>query len=572
LRRGGGSCGEIRSSGLWSTRRGGRGSDGRQRASGKRGLLALGVLALAVPISAAAADGHGPPPSYLAPSLERAATQTPDASVRVIVQAQNGSAARRALDQFGSVGSSLSVVNAAAGTIEASDLSKLVARPGLVITPDNPVVLDGNSENDTGDTPSSGELWPRAVGVDQFWSQAPRGKKRGANGQTIGAAPTIAVVDSGIDANRTDFGNRVLADVNMTSLPSNSPGDGFGHGTMVAGLAAGSAPQYSGAAPTAGIVSLDVMDDEGMARTSDVIAAAQWILNHRDEYDIRVANFSLHSATASSFRWDPLDKAVEKLWFSGVFVVASAGNQGRSQNQSVRMGYAPANDPFVVTVGALDLHNSANTETTSVAPWSAWGYTYDGFTKPEIGAPGRGITGPIPSGSTLAADRKSQMIETPDGTYMKLSGTSLAAPIVAGIADDLLALHPNFTPDQIKGALMLGAQPLRKVRTAAAGVGEVYLPTAAALAFPPNPNRGLDRFLVPDPLGQGVVFDDAAWLDAAKASSSWNDVSWSDGWNGALWDVSYWASVSWSDVSWSDVSWSDVSWSDVSWEDVAWSD
>jgi hypothetical protein len=119
---------------------------------------------------------------------------------------------------------------------------------------------------------------------------------------------------------------------------------------------------------------------------------------------------------------------------------------------------------------------------------------------------------------------------------------------------------------------MLGAQPLRKVRTAAAGVGEVYLPTAAALAFPPNPNRGLDRFLVPDPLGQGVVFDDAAWLDAAKASSSWNDVSWSDGWNGALWDVSYWASVSWSDVSWSDVSWSDVSWSDVSWEDVARSD
>jgi serine protease AprX len=534
--------------------------------------LALGVLALAVPFSAAAADGHGPPPSYLAPSLERAAMQTPDASVRVIVQAQSGSAARSALEQYGSAGSSLGVVDAAAGTIEASDLSQLAAQPGLVITPDNPVVLDSNGRNDTSDTPSSGELWPRAVGVDQFWPQAPRGKKHGTSGQTVGAAPTIAFVDSGIDANRTDFGDRVLADVNMTSLPDNSPGDGFGHGTMVAGLAAGSAPHYSGAAPTAGIVSLDVMDDEGMARTSDVIAAAQWILNHRDEYDIRVANFSLHSATPSSFRWDPLDKAVEKLWFSGVFVVASAGNQGRSQNQSVRMGYAPANDPFVVTVGALDLHNSANTETTSVAPWSAWGYTYDGFVKPEISAPGRGITGPIPSGSTLALERKSQVIETPDGTYMKLSGTSLAAPIVAGIADDLLASHPNFTPDQIKGALMLGAQPLRKVRTAAAGVGEVYLPTAAALAFPPNPNRGLDRFLIPDPLGPGVVFDDAAWLAAAKASSSWNDVSWSDGWNGALWDVSSWASVSWSDVSWSDVSWSDVSWSDVSWEDVAWSD
>jgi serine protease AprX len=229
------------------------------------------------------------------------------------------------------------------------------------------------------------------------------------------------------------------------------------------------------------------------------------------------------------------------------------------------MGFAPANDPFVVTVGALDLHNSANPAQTSVAPWSAWGYTYDGFAKPELGAPGRGITGPVPPDSTLAADGKGQLIQTAGGAYLKLSGTSLSAPIVSGIADDLLALHPTFTPDQIKGALMLGAMPLPKVRTAAAGVGEVYLPTAATIACPPIPNRGLDRFLVPDPVGSGVVFDDDAWLAAAKSSSSWNDVAWSDGWNGALWSITYWASVSWSDVSWSDVSWSDVSWSDVSW-------
>jgi hypothetical protein len=114
---------------------------------------------------------------------------------------------------------------------------------------------------------------------------------------------------------------------------------------------------------------------------------------------------------------------------------------------------------------------------------------------------------------------------------------------------------------------MLGARPLPKVRTAAAGVGEVYLPSAALIGAPPNPNRALDGFLVPDPSGPGVVFDDVSWHDAAKASSSWNAVSWSDGWDAALWGVSSWATVSWSDVSWSDVSWSDVSWSDVSWED-----
>jgi serine protease AprX len=402
-----------------------------------------------------------------------------------------------------------------------------------------------------------------AVGVDKYW-----GTKRHGGNAPIGPAPTIAFVDSGIEAGRTDFGDRILASVDLTSLPDNSPGDGYGHGTLVAGLAAGSAPRYTGAAPTAGIVSLDVMDDQGMARTSDVIAAAQWILDHKDQYDIGLANFSLHSATASSFRWDPLDKAVEKLWFSGVTVVASAGNEGQSENHAVRMGFAPANDPFVVTVGALDLHNSTNTEQTSVGPWSAWGYTYDSFAKPELSAPGRSITGPVPSGSTLAAERKGQVVMTADGTYIKLSGTSLSAPIVSGIAADVLALHPNFTPDQAKGALMLGALPLRKVRTAAAGVGEAFLPAAAAIAFPPNPNRALDRFLVPDPLAPGLIFDDVAWRGAAKSSSGWNAVSWSDGWNGALWSVGVWANVSWSDVSWSDVSWSDVSWSDVSWNDV----
>ena len=120
----------------------------------------------------------------------------------------------------------------------------------------------------------------------------------------------------------------------MTSLPGNSAGDGRGHGTFVAGLAAGAAARHAGAAPTAGIVSIDVMDDQGMARTSDVIAAADWILANKHAYDIRVANFSLHSATRASFRWDPLDKAVEKLWFGGVVVVTSARATRRRRHRA----------------------------------------------------------------------------------------------------------------------------------------------------------------------------------------------------------------------------------------------
>jgi serine protease AprX len=238
------------------------------------------------------------------------------------------------------------------------------------------------------------------------------------------------------------------------------------------------------------------------------------------------------------------------------------------------MGYAPANDPFVITVGALDLHNTTNPDRADVPSWSAWGRTFDGFEKPELSAPGRSIAGPIPPDSTLATNPKLKFHIVPrtDGSDITLSGTSLSTPIVSGIVSDLLALRPNLTPDQVKGALMLSAQNLRRVRNFAAGVGEVSAPAAIAVANPPNPNRGLDRFLVADPSGDGVIFDDAGWLAAAQSSRAWNDVSWSDGWTGAAWPLVSWSDVSWSDVSWSDVSWSDVSWSDVSWSDVSWSD
>jgi len=576
--------GEARDSGLWGSKRGGgSGGDGRNRTV-RRGLLVLLTLTLAAPLAASAGGGkdHSWKPSYLAPSLARAAQQTPNASMPVIVQSATGDdgLAADALKDFSKNQRKLSIVDGASGNVLASDLPKLAQQHDLVITPDQQVVLDAATKQ-AGNGPkgskpphnphqsdgfSSSQAWPAAVGVDQLWPLLGAASAKAGPG-----APSIAFVDSGIEPNRADFGKRVLASVNLSTLPGNSAGDGLGHGTLVAGVAAGSAPGYAGAAPTANIVALDVMDDQGMAHTSDVIAAAQWILKNRKAYNIRVANFSLHSASATSFRWDPLDKAIEKLWFNGVVVVAAAGNEGQA-GKPVPMAYAPGNDPFAITVGALDIHNSTNTERADNAPWSAWGYTLDGFAKPELAAPGRGIIAPVPAGSTLAAERGSQVTKTAGGTYINLSGTSLAAPVVSGIVADLLTLRPSLTPDQVKGALMHEARALRKVRTLAAGVGEVNAAGALALGFPPNPNRALDGFLVPDPKGDGPMFDDVSWLDAAKASPVWDAVSWLDGWADVSWSEVSWSDVSWSDVSWGDVSWSDVSWSDVSWSDVSWAD
>ena len=65
-----------------------------------------------------------------------------------------------------------------------------------------------------------------------------------------------------------------------------------------------------------------------------MIAACDWILREQGQYNIQVANFSLQSAAPASLRWDPLDQAVEKLWFDGVTVVAASGNYGTGPTPS----------------------------------------------------------------------------------------------------------------------------------------------------------------------------------------------------------------------------------------------
>ena len=112
--------------------------------------------------------------------------------------------------------------------------------------------------------------------------------------------------------------------MNFVSSGANSSGDGRGHGTLVASIAANGGSSYTGAEPRANLVSLDVLDDNGNGTVSDVIAACDWILAHKDEYNIRVANFSLN-AGGGPFQLDPLNRAVEALWLNGVVVVVALG-------------------------------------------------------------------------------------------------------------------------------------------------------------------------------------------------------------------------------------------------------
>jgi serine protease AprX len=342
--------------------------------------------------------------------------------------------------------------------------------------------------------------------------------------------------------------------------PSDTTTGYYGHGTFVAHIAASEASGYTGAEPHAKIVGLKVLDGLGNGSKSDVVAACDWILQNKAAYNIKVANFSLNTG-GDSIEYDALDKAVESLWLNGVTVVVAAGNYAIDGARS-NVGYAPANDPFVITVGASDTNGTSGRSDDFAAPWSAWGYTQDGFFKPEVAAPGRHLISAVPNPSNLLSQFPDRQVAT---NYMWMSGTSFAAPVVSGIADTLLAKNPGWTPDQIKGAIMQTASvPSGYGSNGALGVGVVSGNAALSASGTANPNAGLNQFRYVNS-GTGLdAFDAASWSSFAAANASWNSASWSS----ASWANASWSSASWSSASWSSASWSSASWANASWADA----
>ena len=386
----GGNPGDVRKSALWGS--GNRGGEHRSNAlwgKGGRGFVTtVLVVALAVPLAAGAGSGPGKNEGVVTPGatfvsaelkqMQQDASERdgrrhrPDRRHRVGQGCEEGRA--RAARSSGVASSSST---ASPGEIRAKDLEKLERIKGLIVTEDAPARPQALLPLPTDSTgPTSSQLWTAESGVNKLWGSTPsRRRSRSSTPASMPRRPTSR------DASRR-------RSTSSRSTYPNAAGDGRGHGTFVAGIAAGSAKGYAGAAPNADIVSLDVMDDRGAGKTSDVIAAAEWIYQNKAAYNIRVANFSLHSGAVNHFWLDPLNVAVEKLWHSGVVVVAAAGNYGTADAAS-GVSYAPGSNPFVITVGASDIGGTARPRDDDRAPWSAYGRTPDGFWKPEICAPGR---------------------------------------------------------------------------------------------------------------------------------------------------------------------------------------
>ena len=273
----------------------------RHRFAKTIGLFAACLAALVWIGNAAAAA------SVVDPTLLAAAKSSPAKSERMIIlSTEDVAAATDAFNQAsavkdgygpGTLRTELQLVGGVAVTLQAARVQTLADIEGLTVSPDATLEESGYD-----DLPNI-QLWPYLSGNAHLWagqrSRAPR-------------APTVAVVDSGIDNSVPDLANSLLVpQVDLCNLPPNSPGDGDGHGTFVSSILAGNGDSHVGAAPNSKLISLDVINDEGVATTSDVIAAAQWIVDHRHKYNIRVVNFSLHATTPSHFVNNPLDKAVK---------------------------------------------------------------------------------------------------------------------------------------------------------------------------------------------------------------------------------------------------------------------
>src|SRR5713226_6356437 len=420
-------CGGIfgtRSNALWGSN--GRGGEHRSNAlwgrGGRKAVLVLVTLAAVISLPAAAVAGGGnrgdQNGAVVPANLIAQAQANPDQVFHVIVQGTKGNksdtVAQDVSAQNGKLKRKFFSISGVSADLSGKDLLKLAQHPGvLAITPDAPL-KSSDYQN--------AEMWRYSADVAPLWNAT--SPVTGLITGPAPQAPAVAIVDSGVDASKIgDFGSRVVASVNVSSLSPGASGDDEGHGTMVGGVRAGASPAYPGAAQNAPIVSVRTADANGQSVTGDVIAAADWILANKGLYNIRVANFSMAGASTTSFRYDPLDKAVEKLWFNGVVVVAAAGNPG-SATGPVDMSYAPGNDPFVITVGALDQGLTADPLNDTVPWWSAYGHTMDGFAKPDLSAPGRYIIGPVPMGSTLPTTAPTRVVAP---GYMWMSGTSFSA-------------------------------------------------------------------------------------------------------------------------------------------------
>jgi serine protease AprX len=555
--------------------------------------LALGAAVIAAMLPGAlsgSADARGP-----SAAIDSALTSV-RGTAHVIVQAvgTTASGARSAVTAVENVGGQITrdlpIIHGFAADVPVSSLQRL-ARTGLIraITADSRVHVQASPATTTSTVPS---VHRQVVGADRL-------VESGADGRGV----TVALIDTGVTS-LPDIADR-LVPVTTDALGVNTApcvnfsgeatcDDTYGHGTLVAGLIAGnggaSEGRYAGSAPGAKILSVKLAGADGSADVSKLLAALQWVVSFKSAYNIKVLNLSVGSDSTQSYRIDPLNYAVEQAWRAGITVVVAASNRGPGPGTISK----PADDPFVLTVGASDDNLTVDTTDDAIPAFSSHGPTAaDGLAKPDVLAPGTHVVSLVAPGASITT-RFPPAMEAP---YRSASGTSFATPIVVGLVADMLSANPLLTPNRIKFALMSTARAYPGADVMAQGAGLVDGYAAKNTAPPGLANQGLpfstgtgsleasrgtvhvdavtasgSVALTGDLTAQLTVYNPTAFLGTAWTAGSWWNSPWSgSNWSGSNWSGSNWSGSNWSGSNWSGSNWSGSNWSGSNWSGSNWS-
>ncbi|GAB7044784.1 MULTISPECIES: S8 family peptidase [Catenuloplanes] len=413
---------------------------------------------------------------------------------------------------------------------------------------------------------------------------------------TGGAGVTVAVVDTGI-ADVPDLAGRISRRLDFTGTGN---GDGYGHGTFMAGLIAGSGEAsggaYRGVAPAASLIDIKVADATGSTDLITVLRGLQWVSDHSRQ--VQVLNLSLSSGSTLPYQVDPLNQALRSLWFRGVTVVVPAGNDGPGTGTVT----APGNDPLLLTVGGLDDGGTAARDDDVVGVWSGRGPTAQGDAKPDLVAPGGHVVSLRSPGSVV--DTAAPQARVGD-RYFKGSGTSMATAVASGLVAVTLGEQPKLRPDSVKSLFTSTAYAAPGL-TRAAGGGAGGLDAARILSEAPEwRSTGVEHAQTRDmatlarDAKQWAAFEtvllkgDAAasaalWEKLSPASREWAARAWAQldpaarawaarawaarAWAGAgaEWAARAWAARAWATRTWTSDEWSARAWAARSWAGADW--
>ena len=561
----------------------------------RRALLA-GTALVASLIPGALAAGSGSPAVSLSAAVDPALAHV-RGTVGVIVQTvgRSGAAAERAVVRLGGrVTRELPIVSGFAARVPARAVTGLAHVAGVrTVSLDRVMHVQASlPSNDGAGVDSLPSVYRQVVGADHLGAA-------GANGQGM----TVALVDTGVTP-MADLAGRLVSITGPDGISQqacvNFSGDAtcddqFGHGTFIAGLIAGTGAasngQYVGAAPDAKILSVKLAGASGASDVSQVLAAIQWIVSFKNVYNIRVVNLSLGTDSTQSYRVDLLNYAVEQAWKAGIVVVVAASNRGPGAATISK----PGDDPFVLTVGAIDDQGTTTLADDSVPNFSSRGPTAaDGLAKPDVVAPGAHLVSLAAPGATITTQFPPVGMPAP---YRRGSGTSFASGVVSGLVADMLSANPLMSPDRVKYALMSTATPDASMDPMAVGVGVVhgYDATFAAPAGQANRNvpysngtgslqnsRGTVQLAAGSGVNTGTIlsgnltaqllpFSNVLFTGSNWSGSNWSGSNWSgSNWSGSNWSGSNWSGSNWSGSNWSGSNWSGSNWSGSNWSGSAW--